>query len=148
MILEQFYTPEGENTVKRLVALTALVFVFVINTAFAATPTTEPSLPGDLATWQKESATCTKHAGKTLVSSDYVQMAADSLKVMMVITLNGEKVVQGEVTQGANPKFVIYVRNSPEKNWLAYTQKENAEAFKRFLDEVGLTQEQFNACGE
>lgn len=140
--------PQRRSSVKRLLAI-AVTLLALANPAFAVMPTSEPSLPKDLGTWQRDLTMCTKHAGKTFVSTEYVQMAADWIRIIMTITLNSEKVVQGEVTQGANQKFVIYVRNSPGENWLEYTRKEQADAFKRFLDEIGLTEEQFNkACGE
>lgn len=138
---------------KRLITVVFVSLAFVTNIAFAATPVAEPKLPADIAKWEKQEFSCTKNAGKSLGQTIYVLEAESSVKFIIVMTLNGQKIAQSEESQSvtAPPTFVQYVRNSqgsPGKNWTAYTENEAEVAITRFLAEIGLTREQFMSCSQ
>ncbi|MDO8521550.1 MAG: hypothetical protein Q7S52_05540 [bacterium] len=134
---------------KRIFAVVATL-ALALNVAFAATPTTEPSLPADIGTWEKLELSCTtRHAEGVFLQEDYRQVVEGSLKFTSVVTLNGQKVAQSEYSEArGSASFVQYVKNSPENNWLAYGQEEMPQAIAHFLSEIGLTKEQFESCAD
>jgi len=143
--------------VKRLLIAVAITVAVVVLAAifsgvsFAATPTTEPTLPSDIGTYTLQGQlTCNKHAGKALTMDVYRKTTDDSSRVAMVISLNGQKIAQTEVSRNADAAVnaAMYVRNTPEGNWLKHEKGESAQAVARFLAEIGLTREQLDSCNE
>ena len=134
-----------------VIVIVIVLSVFVARPAFAATPTTEPSLPADIETetWNKQEESCTKHEGKALSVNSYMQVTEELSRLITVVMLNGKKVAQWEETQPETSRtpFVAYVKNSPEKNWLAYTRDELEDSNTRLFSETGLTPDQFASCG-
>lgn len=128
------------------------VALFASSMAFAATPTTEPSLPADIGTYQPMGrSTCDKkYPEKALSMEGYMRTINDSAEVILVVTLNGKKVAQAEMllSHGSTSSVVSYVRNSPEKNWVMYTNDESENSDERFYAETGLTATQFASCDE
>lgn len=137
---------------KRLATLALTSLAFFANLAFAATVTSEPALPSDIEAWKKEPAvTCDKHAGKILVSQAYEKKVGDiDLRRIVVVSMNGEKVVQFELWSVVRDptELFLYVRNSPEKNWLGYTRHEREQGNAQMFAELGLTEAEYDSCNK
>jgi hypothetical protein len=130
------------QAIKRVSLRSAVLSVLLASSvAFAAAPTTEPSLPTNIELYPLQLfGTCNKHPGKTLLTQKYRQVG----KLVQVLSLNGEKILQIEVTQDS--PLIYYVRNSPGKNWLSYSESEDTQAMTRLYAELGLTKEELASC--
>ena len=113
-----------------LILVVACVISFAIVAWLTWSPSTEPALPADIGTYQKQEFTCDKHAGKTLVQQSYVLESEDSLKAFLLLFMNGKKIYQLEYTETeAGVTEILYVRNSPGNgDWLTYQKAQAEEA--------------------
>lgn len=134
----------------RIAIASALAALFVGSTTFAATPTVEPSLPGDIGTYTQLQLQCDKNPGKTLTLDIYDKRAEESMSRIVTISVNGAKVTQREASLDESSGFTqrIFVRNSSAKNWLMYDDEESEEANALYYAELGLTREEIASCDE
>jgi hypothetical protein len=131
---------------KRIAFSAVIVAFFASSLAFAATPTTEPALPSDIDSWIVVSRdTCKKHTNKSIVVTLHTKNDGGFRRQIRVMTLNGQKIYQIESARKLNDyspagsfSYVYYVRNSREKNWLAYEWSEVASGDARVIAELGL----------
>ena len=137
---------------KLLLSTFCAVLLLSFSIAFAATLVAEPPLPVDIeVAWEKQGQIiCTKYSGKIVVGVKYRQKTKDSLRTIIVFTLNGQKIDQREFTRvGESPAIQIrYVRNSPQNSWHRYEEFENHEAATLMLLDLGLTKVELDSCNE
>ena len=130
---------------------------FFFTPASAESTTIEPSLPDNLAAWEKRETPCDKHKGKHLVMTTYLLRGSGGVSVAITtVQLNEKKVVQAETLFKAREDSVEIMRahvidsqNASLQNWTKYEfllgdSKVHADA--KMLITLGLTKEQFAEC--
>jgi hypothetical protein len=137
---------------KLFISVFGAALLLTSSIAFAAKYVAEPTLPSDIETaWEKTGIiTCTKYPGKTLVGTQYRKATAESLRSIIVFTLNGQKIDQREWSKVGEspPSRIRYVKNSPENNWYEYKESESAASGVRMRAELGLTNEELASCNK
>ena len=136
---------------KRTLILCATLASLVLSASLARaeTPTTEPSLPGNLSGWHHvvKDVHCNPSPTQSLVQDAYATpMGGGIVRVLLITTRNGERFVQMDVglLDGVPFNGLTYLKTGG--GWLSYDMKEPSEFekyTKRFTDELGVTVEQY-----
>ncbi|OGZ06694.1 MAG: hypothetical protein A3D65_02120 [Candidatus Lloydbacteria bacterium RIFCSPHIGHO2_02_FULL_50_13] len=127
---------------KRTILATVFAAVFAA-TAFAATPTSAPVLPSDLATvWEKAAlGTCKKSDGTAIAVTEYE--SSTMFRVLTAVTKNGDLVALYDVSDTAN---TVKVRQADD-SWLNYDRKVESPAGRAAVEKVmGMPPSEFLGC--
>lgn len=133
--------------------IAVFALVSVAYSAFAAVPAAEPPLPPDIGTYETMQRTCVlpvtdQHPEKTLVMDVY-QREDDQISTIITISLDGTKVTQRQYGYDNNlfqVTYFIFVKNSPQGNWIKFGADELEKAGTQLGVELGLTQTELGSC--